>query len=157
MSLYHVSVESTYPNNIMFLWRETQVSLYHVSAKEVSLLLAFPKYVFYGKEVENLCLTFSFTVSLVRSNVAKAILWLIWMERNDRIFKDKFNSFWYFCEFVQIMASNWRSQHKSFCNYSTFTINLDWKCFCNLPASGMGPLVPLLARLFSFVPVFWGG
>lgn len=77
---------------------------------------------------------------------------LAWKERNARIFSDKFSSFDYFCDVVQFTASNWCDQLKIFCNYSTYTIGLDWRVFVILLQS-RDTLV--LKSITLFLAFFW--
>lgn len=56
-------------------------------------------------------------------NLDRAIPWLLWKERNSRVFTDKSSSLLSFCDLVQFTASTWSAQHRLSCNYSIDTIN----------------------------------
>lgn len=59
---------------------------------------------------------------------ARAVLWLLWRERNSRIFEDKRTLIDSLFVNIKNTASWWASIHKKvFCNHSLSLIMQDWK------------------------------
>lgn len=63
------------------------------------------------------------------SNIAGATIWCTWLERNSRTFHGKEKSQWQLWEDIISLASMWCTKSKTFCNYSTSSIALNWEVF----------------------------
>ena len=63
---------------------------------------------------------------VVWNNIVLAIMWVIWVERNSRIFVGKENVCWELNEKAKYLAPLWSSTHKAYKDYSCSLIILSW-------------------------------
>ena len=59
------------------------------------------------------------------------LIWIVWRERNARIFEDKARNSENLCDSIHFLASLWAFCSKVFQRTSLIVLQLDWLAVCN--------------------------